>query len=467
LSLIPIGQKLDLASANGCTISLASPQLQPKATRSGEEGNMGKLSWATKACGVVLLWAAAAIALPAQTTAVSSGPPVFTRLLNLNGTDGDSPYGLVQAANGDLYGTTAFGGANNSCPDGCGTVYKIALSGVLTTLHNFDGTDGSISEVTLVQGTDGNFYGTTFAGGTKGGCTPLNNVVGCGTVFKITPSGTLTTLHSFDGTDGAYPDGALVEGTDGSFYGTTYYGGENLCYGNADGCGTIFKVTPNGTFTMFHEFDGTDGQNPNAGLVQDTDGNFYGTTAEGGGEGCESYGGCGSVFKITPGGALTTLYSFDSQPGSSDEPEGGLVQGNDGDFYGTTFYGGANNDGSVFKITPSGALTTLYSFDFTDGSGPTATLILGTDGNFYGTTSMGGASDCTMYYYEGCGTVFVISPSGALTTLHNFDFGEGSDPYAALVQDTNGIFYGTTVQTQAGPLSAARSSACPCALVRL
>jgi len=416
---------------------------------------MGKINLVTKACGVLLLWAATAVGLPAQTTAVSSGPPVFTRLFNFSGADGNTPYGLVQAADGSLYGTTAYGGTNTSCGgNGCGTVFKIALSGALTSLHSFDGTEdasGSLPTAALVQGTDGNLYGTTFAGGADSGCTSLH-VVGCGTVFKITPSSTLTTLHSFAGypTDGAYPEAGLVEGADGSFYGTTYYGGENVCYGNADGCGTIFKITPNGTFTTFYKFDGTDGLNPNAGLVQGTDGNFYGTTEFGGGEGCESYGGCGTVFKITPGGALTTLYSFGSESGDGHEPEGGLVQGNDGDFYGTTFYGGANNNGSVFKITPSGALTTLYSFDFTDGFGPTATLILGTDGNFYGTTSMGGASDCTMYYYEGCGTVFVISPSGALTTLHNFDFGEGSDPYTALLQDTNGIFYGTTAQTQAG-----------------
>ncbi len=223
----------------------------------------------------------------------------------------------------------------------------------LTTLHAFAGypNDGSAPSAGLVQATDGNFYGTTYAGGTSGNCQG-----GCGTVFRITPGGTLTTLHSFDCYDGASPTAALVQGTDGNFYGTTYGGGANQYYG------TVFKITPSGTLTSLYSFcaqaNCTDGSMPYAGLVQGTDGNFYGTTLEGGANsGCSlGSGTCGTVFKITPGGTLTTLHSFCAQSGCADggNPYAGLVQASDGNFYGTTFERGANGYGTVFKITPSG-----------------------------------------------------------------------------------------------------------------
>jgi uncharacterized repeat protein (TIGR03803 family) len=299
------------------------------------------------------------------------------------------------------------------------------------TLHSFDNTDGSYPVAGLVQGTDGNLYGTT-----------------SGTVFTITPSGMLTTLHSFDGTDGAFPNG-LTQGTDGNFYGTTRAGG---AYDHGDG--TVFTITPSGMLTSLYSFcpnspSCTDGYEPVAGLVQGTDGNFYGTTQYGGAN--DTCGlGCGTVFEITPGGALTTLYSFCSQSNCTDgrAPFAGLVQGTDGNFYGTTVYGGANDYGTVFKITASGVLTTLYSFcsqgggDCTDGFGPVAVLVQATDGNFYGPTESGGAN--------GVGTVFKITPGGALTTLYSFcsqsNCTDGFDPEAGLVQaaSVDGNFYGTT-----------------------
>jgi uncharacterized repeat protein (TIGR03803 family) len=248
---------------------------------------------------------------------------------------------------------------------------------------------------------------------------------GDGTVFKITTSGTLTTLHSFDGTDGAWPYAGLVQATNGNLYGTALAGG-------AHGYGTVFKITTSGTLTTLHSFDRTDGANPEAGLVQATDGNLYGTAVAGGANGD------GTVFKITTSGTLTTLHSFDVTDGAV--PYAGLIQATDGNLYGTTYAGGANNGyGTVFKITTSGTLTTLHSFDATDGAGPYAGLVQATNGDLYGTTEYGGSNG-------GFGTVFKITPSGTLTTLHSFDATDGAGPYAGLVQATNGDFYGTTFE---------------------
>ena len=187
------------------------------------------------------------------------------------------------------------------------------------------------------------------------------------------PAQTFTLLYSFDLTDGADPWAGLVQATDGNFYGTTYQGGAN-------GAGTVFKITAGGVLTTLHSFDGTDGADPFAGLVQATDGSFYGTTYYGG-----AGSGYGTVFKITAGGVLTRLHSFDSTDGAN--PHAELVQATDGNFYGTTYNGGANAAGTVFKITAGGVLTTLHRFDFTDGAYPRARLVQATDGSFYGTTS--------------------------------------------------------------------------------
>jgi uncharacterized repeat protein (TIGR03803 family) len=394
---------------------------------------MVKFNFCMRACGILLLWTMAAVALPAQSV---------NTLYNFNNRDGAKPVaGLALANDGNLYGTAGSGGAN-----GGGTVFKIDPRGrpgvfphfKLTVLHSFSNRDGARPLAGLVRATDGSFYGTTYQGG------PADS----GTVFKIAPDGTLTTLHSFDGTDGAEPYGAaLVLGTDGNFYGTTYEGGAN-------GYGTAFKITPASRLTTLHSFDSTDGAYPQAGLVQGTDGNFYGTTSYGG----ANRDNAGTVFKMTPDGTLTTLYSFCSRGGNCTDgahPEAALIQGTDGDFYGTTLNGGTNGPyvGTVFKITPSGTLTTLYNFcsqlNCTDGAAPQAALIQATDGNFYGTTDFGGDGDQSACLpFKTCGTVFKITPSGTLTTLNNFcvrsNCTDGYTPYGALVQATDGEFYGTT-----------------------
>jgi uncharacterized repeat protein (TIGR03803 family) len=349
---------------------------------------MNKLSlW--KTIGVVgVFCAAAVIASPAQT---------FTTLLSFNLTDdGAGASTLVQGLDGNFYGTTTAGGAD-SCKIGpnsssCGTVFKLTPDGTLTTLHRFDGKDGMSPNAGLVLATDGNFYGTTQFGGDLS----CNAPSGCGTVFKLTPGGTLTTLHRFDFTDGFVPNGPLVQATDGNFYGTANGGGAN-------GDGTVFKITPGGTLTTLHNFDFTDGAFPSAGLVQATDGDLYGTTSSGSGGARPFCGNCGTVFKITPGGALTTLHTFDDTDGQY--PYAGLVQATDGNLYGTTYGGGAYHYGTVFKIAPSGTLSTLHSFSGADGANPfLAALVQATDGNFYGTAG-GGAN--------GDGTVFKITPGGA------------------------------------------------------
>jgi len=377
---------------------------------------------------------------------LSLSAQTFTTLYSFNFGDGANPYaGLVQATNGDLYGTTVNGA--NFCGDygfGCGTIFKITPSGKLTELHGFcsqgygNCTDGANPYAGLIQATNGDLYGTAsyFGGGNSQS----------GTVFKITPNGKLTTLHSFDFRDGAYPEAGLIQATNGDLYGTTQWGGPGNC---GVGCGTVFKMTASGKLTSLYPFcskieNGVciDGSEPQAGLVEAPNGNLYGSTYAGG------VNNGGTIFKITPKGALTTLYSFCSQGGMNctdgNNPYAGLVRSTDGNFYGTTYAGGANNGGTVFKITPSGALTTLYSFcsqsGCTDGANPYAGLVQATDGNFYGTASLGGAN--------GGGTVFRVTPSGALTTLYSFcsqsGCTDGTNPLAALIQATNGAFYGTT-----------------------
>jgi uncharacterized repeat protein (TIGR03803 family) len=381
-----------------------------------------------------------AVVAVCATTAMALSAQTFTTLFSFDGTDGKQPgtfMDLVQATNGNLYGTA------------WNTVFKITPSGTLTTIYTFCSQSGCPDgefPSGLIQAADGNLYGTAEEGGANG----------YGTVFKITPEGTLTTLHNFDGSDGNLPIG-LVQAATGDFYGTTYAGGANnnpscLAVSYLAGCGTVFKITPSGTLTTLYNFcpqsGCTDGIEPYAGLVQATNGDFYGTTAFGGAN-CAPVNGCGTVFKITPSGALTTLYSFCSQSGCTDGviPYAGLVQTTNGDLYGTTVAGGANGYfGTVFKITPSGTLTTLYSFcslsGCADGSEPIAGLVQGTDGNLYGTTLFDGANGP----YDG--TIFKITPSGSLTTLYSFcsqsGCTDGDGPQGGLVQDTNGTFYGTT-----------------------
>jgi uncharacterized repeat protein (TIGR03803 family) len=381
--------------------------------------------------GGLLICAAAVIAAPAQAP---------DTLVNFNGPNGGEPanMSMIQGTDGNLWGTTLEGGAtyDPGVNQGEGIVFKMNPSGGLTIVYNFcskaNCTDGSYPYSPLVQGTDGNFYGTTAGGGAYDG----------GSVFKLTPEGQLTTLYSFCQTQGC-PDGTniyggLIEGSNGDFYGVAEEGGT----GGGCGCGTAFKITKKGKLTTIHNFKGDDGGSPMAALLQISSGDFYGTTYAGG-----TYG-LGTVFKMTAGGKVTTLYSFCAQSGCADGeyPSASLIQGNDGDFYSTTYSGGTDGYGTVFKITPKGKLTTLHSF-YDDGAHPQAPLIQATDGNFYGVTYSGDGSS------EPCiaGCLFQITPTGTLMNLFQFDTeAAGLQPVGGLTQDTSGNLYGSTYHGGSG-----------------
>lgn len=361
---------------------------------------------------------------------------------------------LLQASDGNFYGTA------NGGPSGFGAVYKITSSGTLTPIYSFCSqggarcTDGFGPTAGLIQGSDGNFYGTTSSGGDSNPNNCMNGPEsGCGTVFKLTPSGTLTTLHSFCSpggavcADGFYPRGSLVQAGDGNFYGVTQAGGAaGVC--NGIGCGTVFRISPSGEFSTIHVFCSqamcTDGSTPISGLALGSDGNLYGTAYTGGATNS------GSAFKLTLAGQLTVLHSFCSAQNCSDGfLPNSVIQGSDGNLYGTTDSGGAGpSTGTVFRITPSGTFTVLYNFCSTgntncpDGENPVGGLIEGSDGNFYGVTYYGGRGSLL-------GTAFRITPAGTLTTIYDFcsqggtNCTDGAFPNG-VIQASDGNLYGTT-----------------------
>lgn len=368
--------------------------------------------------------------------ATVSPAQVYTTMASFNCANGCFPgyVSLVQGLDGKLYGTTKGGLTNQP-----GTTFKIVPGGnTVITVDTFWCACKAAAkpDTGLALDTDGNFYGTT-AG--------FDDYVNGGTVFRMGAKGKLTTLHRFRTFDGEGPYAALLLAADGTFYGTTYYGGSSRTC--KSGCGTVFKITPEGTFTTLHSFASTDGAGPVGKLVQGTDGNFYGTTEYGGSGPCvtlSQYVGCGTVFRMTQDGVLTTLHEFNLIFDDA-LPLGAMVQATDGNFYGTT--SGAdticqcNSYGTVFRMTPAGRLTSLHRFNGYDGDTPYGGLIQATDGNFYGTTSSGGAN------FPG-GTIFKITPGGTLTTLYGFcalaRCADGNAPVGALVQSTDGIFYGVT-----------------------
>ena len=358
----------------------------------------------------------------------------FTRL------DGSYPTnGLLLASDGNFYGTTPTGGPGTFTGADYGTVFRITPAGAFTNLVNFTGDNGTNPYAPPIEGSDGNLYGTTAGGGPLG---PTRN----GTVFKMTKAGALTTLLEFpyDPTTDTFPNGvspqaALVQGTDGNYYGTTVGGGTPNVQ-NTAGHGTIFEMSPAGALLQsvtVHQSNGEPGD-PRAPLIQASNGNFYGTSYEGGGD-----TNAGTVFEFTPAGVVTTLHSFVGGAGNTgNRPYDGLLEGSDGNFYGTTEYGGTAELGTVFKITPGGDYTVLVNFTGPNGEQPFASLIQATDGNFYGTASLGGS--------DSLGTIFQITPTGAFTTIYNFPLvngteGLGAFPRGALVQGADGNLYGTTM----------------------
>ncbi|MEQ1559560.1 MAG: choice-of-anchor tandem repeat GloVer-containing protein [Methyloglobulus sp.] len=356
----------------------------------------------------------------------------FTTLHKFVGVEGDIPHGfLAQNRDGSLFGSTEGQSINP-------TVFKITPAGVFSVLHTFNAAPAK-STSPLILGLDGNFYGTSGNG----------NLLG-GTIFKMTPAGVITVLHTFGSVlnDGFNMGGHFanfgtglippVQAPDGTLYGTTNSGGKN-------NSGIVYKLTPSGTYTILRHFtfSVTDGALPLAPLIIGKDGNLYGTTRVGGKPSASS----GTVFRITPTGAFKILHSFDATiTDGGHQPNAPLVQGTDGNFYGTTKGSGVTvTQGNVFKITPSGVYTNLHRFDsataFAQGTLPTAGLVQGSDGNFYGATSAGGKA----IPFGNYGVLFKITPQGAYTVLHTFNQPiDSSDPWQSLVQHTNGKLYGTT-----------------------
>jgi uncharacterized repeat protein (TIGR03803 family) len=421
----------------------------------------------------------------------------LTKLVGFSSSSsGDNPLdSLILATDGIFYGTAQTGGAS-----GDGTVFKTTTNGTLTAICSFTNLNGATPSTDLTLGPDGKLYGTTkyggntaagFGGGAgqggagtlfsittngqltqlhsftgsgvgKSGALPVGRLVldssgniygtaqnggriGNGTVFKTTTNGTMTILISFTNVAGALPEAGLAFGSDGNLYGTTDNGGINSK-------GTVFMITTNGNQTLLFSFTSTNGFYPQAALTLGNDCNFYGTTSQGGNTNLNNGFGYGTVFRITPMGVLTTLISFNNTNGA--QPQANLALGADGNFYGTTRDGGnlslnsGYGYGTVFKITTNGALTTLVSFALTNGYWPQAGLSLGNDGNFYGTTTGGGDTNLNGGY--GYGSVFKITTTGVLTTLANFNSSNGQTPNAGVTLGSDGNFYGTTAYGGAG-----------------
>lgn len=364
-------------------------------------------------------------------TAVSSSAQTFTTLHSFAGAstgDGSLPgYGsLVQGFDGNLYGTTMQGGTTCSFEGavGCGQLFKITAGGAISPVYNFcpvgSCPDGNFPEGGLALKENGVLYGMTALGGASGG----------GTIYKL-PAGPLDSFYGFDGTIGSEPLSTLLRGSDGNLYGLTQAAGPT-------GSGTIIEIDANDSVSMLQTLNtATTGgaQSDPAAFVQGSDGNFYGVATSGGGTGK-----VGTVIKVAPNGVITVLHAFTGPPDGR-EPTGTMVQGPDGNFYGTTNAGGAYDQGTVFRITPAGVVKIIHSFckvnGCPDGFDPVGGLVLGTDGKLYGTTQGGGTGGHP-------GTVFQITLGGTLKTLHNFGGLDGAKPLAGLVQHTDGNLYGTT-----------------------
>jgi uncharacterized repeat protein (TIGR03803 family) len=316
--------------------------------------------------------------------------------------------------NGDASCTAAFGFP------GCGVVFKLDPAGKETALYAFTGgADGSGPSSGLIRDEAGNLYGTTGFGGFNGDC-PGAPLPGCGVVFKLDPAGKETVLHTFTGgADGYIPYGNLLLDEEGNLYGAAVAGADvsGICsdVGGLRGCGTVFKLDRTGTFTVLHTFDGANGATPNGFLVPDNAGNLYGMTFYGGDlSGCSGLG-CGVLFKLDRSGKETVLYSF---TGGADgaAPYASVIRDEEGNLYGTTYYGGDLSSslcsgvgcGVVFKLDPAGKETVLHTFTgVLDGANPDADLFLDGEGNLFSTASYGGDLSCNSPY--GCGVVFKIN----------------------------------------------------------
>ncbi len=369
----------------------------------------------------------------------ASASPLYSFPSDNAGAAGANPTaGIIRGSDGNFYGTTALGGINDT-----GTIFEVTPSGTVTSLHNFSddssffNSDGADPKGLLVLASDGNFYGTTAYGGTYDD----------GTVFRISATGVFAAIYSFDAVTGANPQAGLIQGSDGNFYGTTLLGGS--C-----NSGSVFCITPLGSLTLLHSFSrnhnsGTagnvDGAEPYAPLTLAANGHLYGTTAFGG-----AYN-SGTIFEMTLDGQFSVLHSFEDAVDESDyvntggaNPISALVQNSAGTIFGATYGGGDSGDGTLFSLAGDGGFTSVHSFNSQiDGSGPQLSSIQSTDGSIIGTTSYGGLNDE--------GTVFSLSPNGSISTLSAFGGdtdvdADGAGPLEGLALGADGCIYGTSNQ---------------------
>lgn len=385
---------------------------------------------------------ATALALASLLVASSPGTASaqsFSVLHSFSGNDGRNPAArLMQASDGNFYGTTSSGGLAADCPDqaGCGVIFMMTPGGAVSTLHVMTAAEGA-QPSRLVQASDGNFYGVAsrYGIGPPTGCGFTN---ACGTFFRVDPDGTLTVLHNFGTTDPAGPTGGLLLASDGFFYGTTLT--------------SVYRVDTAGNFTTLHLFDrATEGATLNGPLVEGPDGSLYGTAFEGGPpSSCLQQDtfdkSCGTVFKIDKAGQVTVLHFF--SPSEAYHPAAGLLLGQDGFFYGTTQHGGLNPSfgaGVVFRIAATGGYGIAHYFDHSgytpEGLAPEAEVLQTGDGAFYGTASLGGLPVTSP---EVAGTVYRLDPAGIVTVLRTFTGPDGTLPLAALLGGSDGKLYGST-----------------------
>lgn len=382
--------------------------MRAEQTRCQKVSDRERLQRATRTSASKLL----AFCILLLATSVGLSAQTYKDLYNFGHKAGDPTNPMSAGIIAQSRGGYLFSTAGFGGADNLGAAYRITATGGLTVLHSFDGSDGQNSASGLTLSTDGDYYGTTRQGG----------AFGYGTVYKMSQEGVVTTLYDFQGAaDGAYPIAQPIESTAGEFYGTTE--GQGPTYS-----GSVYKITKDGDFTVLHTFTGPDGAEPYAPLVQGTDFFFYGVATNRG-----AYG-SGTIYRVSASGDFKVLYNFDGPHGAL--PLSGLIQASDGNFYGVTFEGGANDVGALFRMTPDYTIRVLHDFDdINDGGFANGGLVQATDGNLYGTNDS---------------KLFRLNKQGNFEILHSFTKSTGISPYDTLTQHTNGLLYGTTLQGGTG-----------------